>query len=288
MYSVGLLYSVRDFLKLNSISGMSPIEFETHFKSFRYSTADKIMSVAFKCGWTSLTPNGYLQLTIRGQEIANLDYQDALLFQLEDLILNYNPPWASLIVKGRSEARNFLPPDVLQCFSECGLFGPLTNELIKFWDKLSLAYRNYANKKRIEIGRLGEKFSFDFEFTRCGVKPLWQSIESNSSGFDILSIIGGANTRKLKIEVKSTTNNLEYATFHLTKNEWNTAESSIDYLFHMWVLNSTPSLNIVSVDEMKNHIPIDHGSGSWESVEIPFKILGRENWQQVPQFENSF
>lgn len=273
MFSVGLLYSVKDFLKLNSISGMKPETFESYFKTYKYSTADKILTVSFKCGWAKINQQGLIELTERGQRISELEYKAALLMQLEDLILNFNPTWASLLSKGRAEAKNFLPTDALQCFKECGLFDDLTDDLIKFWDKLSLAYRNYSQIRMTEIGRLGEKLSFDYESKRTGKPPLWQSIESNLAGFDILSVIDTSNTQKLKIEVKTTTSNLSYAKFHISKNEWNTAQVSINYVFHLWHIEKAPTLYVISTDQINNHIPSDNGNGDWESVEIPFSSV---------------
>ena len=273
MFSVGLLYSTRDFLNLSLNSGMSPEEFKRYFAIYKYSTADKILQVSFKCGWSKLTKEGNIELTERGIEISNFDYKSALFLQLEDLILNYNPNWASLLLKGRTDAKNFLPEEVLQCFKECGLFGNLTDDLIKFWDKLTLAYRNYTNQRMTEIGRSGEKLSFDFEKKRTGKEPIWQAIESNNAGFDLLSVLNNDDPKMLKIEVKTTTSNLEYAKIHVTKNEWETALASINYIFHLWHIDTSPKLYNVSVDKMNKHVSINQGEGIWESVEIPFKVL---------------
>ena len=116
MFTVGLLYSTRDFLKLNSDAGMTPEQFKLYFKSFKYSTADNILKVSFKCGWTNLTQQGQIELTKRGIEISNFDYKPALLLQLEDLILNFNPTWASLLLKGRIEAKKFFARRCLAVF----------------------------------------------------------------------------------------------------------------------------------------------------------------------------
>jgi hypothetical protein len=270
MFSVGLLYSVRDFLKLNATSGMRPEAFKSYFKFFKYSKADKILTVSFKCGWTKVNQQGIIELTDRGFEISALEYEKALLIQLEDLIINFNPTWASLLIKGRTEARNFLPPDALQCFKECGLFDELSDELIKFWDKLSLAYRNYSQIRMTEIGRAGEKLSFAHELNRTGKSPLWQAVESNLAGFDILSIVDINNSQRLKIEVKTSTANISYAKFHISKNEWNTALASVNYIFHLWHIEKTPTLYKVFLNKISEHIPTDNGNGDWESVEIPF------------------
>jgi hypothetical protein len=74
-----------------------------------------------------------------------------------------------------------------------------------------------------EIGRSGEKMSFDHEWKRTGLKPIWQAVESNLAGFDILSVTDSINNAKLQIEVKATTSEINYAKVHITRNEWETA-----------------------------------------------------------------
>lgn len=273
MFSVGLLYSCKDFLSLNVEIGMTPEAFKRYFISFKYSTAEQILEVTFKCGWAKVTQEGNMKLTERGKIISQQDYQSALLFQLEDMILNYSPQWASILAKGRTEAKCFLPQDVCQCFREAGLFGDISNNIIEFWDRLALAYRNYTNKKMLEIGRTGERLSFDYELNRTGKTPLWQAIESNISGYDLLSVLDSNSTQKLQIEVKASTSGPEYSKIHISRHEWNTAISSLNYVFHLWNLERTPTLQIISVDIMSKHIPFNKGNGEWESVEIPLNVL---------------
>lgn len=273
MFCVSLLYSTQDFLKLIPEVGMTPTDFKSHFQTFKYSTADKILQVSFKCGWTKLIENGSIVLTERGKQISDLDYKPALLYQLEDLILNFNPVWGAVLLKGRVEAKHFLPPDVAQCFRESGLFDDLADDLINYWDKLSLAYRNYSQRKMVEIGRAGEKLSFNHEWQRTGQRPIWQAIESSVAGYDILSFTSSSHTARLRIEVKATTSEIAYAKVHVTRNEWNTAANSDSYVFHLWHIDQHPTLFEVSVDQMEKHIPTDNGHGSWETVEISFKAL---------------
>ena len=273
MFSVGLLYSCRDFLSLNAEIGMTPEAFKRYFISFKYSTAEQILEVSFKCGWAKVTQEGNMKLTERGKIISQQDYQSALIYQLEDMILNYSPQWASILTKGRTEAKCFLPLDACQCFKEAGLFGEISDTIIEFWDRLALAYRNYANKKMLEIGRAGERLSFEYELNRTGKTPLWQSIKSNISGFDLLSVLDSNSDQKLQIEVKASSSGPEYAKIHISKHEWNTATSSLHFVFHLWNLGNTPTLKTVSVDKMSNHIPFNNGDGEWESVEIPVNVI---------------
>jgi len=273
MFSVSLLYSAHDFLRLIPEVGMTPFQFKNHFHTFKFSTAEKILDVSFKCGWSKLTKDGIITISDRGKQIALVEYKPALLYQLEDLILNFNPVWGSILLKGRSDAKNFLPADVAQCFKESGLFDEITDELIQFWDKLALAYRNYSQKRMTEIGRAGEKLSFEYEWKRTGQKPIWQAVESNLAGFDILSIIDSSSNIRLQIEVKTTTSEVDYAKIHITRNEWETAESSRNFVFHLWHLGEEKKLYEVSVGDMAKHIPMNNGEGSWETVEIPLKTL---------------
>ncbi len=273
MFSVSLLYASRDFLNLILEAGFTPEEFKLHFERFRYTSPDKILELTFKCGWAKISPEGVVSITSRGLSIVSLTYENALLLQLEDMILIYNPTWASLLPKGRLEAKSFLPNEVKQCFKEAGLFGDVTDEIVSFWDNLSNAYRNYTQKRKTEIGREGEKLSYEYEFKRTGCLPHWQSIESNLAGFDLLSVDNAGERRKLQIEVKASTSKLDYAVLHITKHEWQTAKLSLNYIFHLWLIDDSPKLFIIGVDDVEKHVPSDKGNGSWETVAIPFNVL---------------
>jgi hypothetical protein len=192
------------------------------------------------------------------------------------MILIYNPSWASLLPKGRSEAKNFLPIEVNQCFKEAGLFDEVTEEVVTFWDNLSNAYRNFSQKRKTEIGRIGEKLSINYEMIRTGKKPLWQSVESNLAGFDLLSVHDSGDMKKLQIEVKTSSSKLEYAMLHISKHEWLTATLSMNYVFHLWLVHDKPKLYVLSVGAVEKHVPSDNGKGDWESVAIPFKELVTE------------
>ena len=274
MFSVGIIYSSKDFLKFIIEKSIKSDEFEAAFQKYKYASPSTILELCFKCGWLSFKTDGLVIPTERGKSIAEQSYTDALLAQLEDMIKTYNPSWASLIPKGREETRHFLPDNVKQCFKEAGLFGEISQNLIVFWDKLSLAYRNINNEKLLEIGRKGETLSLEFEKIRTGKQPIWQSIESNLSGYDIISSTDSEDSRQLLIEVKSTESNINYANFYISRNEWFTALSSNNYIFHFWHLGkSKNTLYVGDIKCMENHIAIDQKDGEWQSVKIPFKSV---------------
>ncbi len=270
MFSVSVIYSTKDFLSQVNSSSLTPQIFESAFRRFSYSEPEKILELSFSCGWIKLKPSGEIVLTSRGEEINCLDYLESLVLQLEDMIFCYNPEWAALLPKGREETKHFLPQNVLQCFKEAKLFGEINERIIGIWDKFSIAYRKYHQQKLLEIGRQGEYLSLQYEQERTGTKPMWQSIESNLSGYDILSVIERESSTKIKIEVKSTSSQIDYATFYLSKNEWETAELSQNYIFHLWELTNK-KLYVVNKEIIGGHVPSDSGFGDWREVRIPFK-----------------
>ena len=74
------------------------------------------------------------------------------------------------------------------------------------------------------------------------------------------------------IEVKSSTEVIDSACFHLTRNEWNVASSSGNYVFYLWLLSSyKKQLAVLSPNIIENYIPVDKLNGKWEIVSIPFK-----------------
>ncbi|MTE27022.1 DUF3883 domain-containing protein [Winogradskyella ouciana] len=273
MFSVSTIYSAKDFLCLASKNTLTTSEFLLSFKKYQFDTATNVLKLVTECGWIHLGIDGQIKLSKRGEVISKLNYRSALVKQLEDMILIYNPNWASFLTKGRSETIRFLPDEPKQCFKEAGFMGDLTSELIDVWDRLSLAYRNYSNKQKLETGRIGERLSLEYETKRTGIRPTWQAIESNLSGYDLLSTVSKEDKSFLLIEVKSSTSKLNYAKFYLTKNEWKVALSSENYILHLWVLHSQTEHYIIPFKNLEEHISQNKGDGEWESVCIPFKSV---------------
>lgn len=274
MFSVGIIYSSRDFLEYIRESSITSDQFTSAFEKYRYASSELILELCFKCGWLRFKPDGSIVPTERGLSISKLKYTEALLLQLEDMIKIYNPSWASLIPKGREETKHFLPESVKQCFNEAGLLGELSDELVDFWDKLALAYRNVKQERLLELGREGERFSIIFEESRTGRIPKWQSIESNLSGYDLISTLNTDENKPLMIEVKATSTNINYASFYISRNEWETASNTSNYVFHLWSLDKKcRTLYIVSKEKVKPHIAMDQNDGNWQSIEIPFRSV---------------
>ena len=134
--------------------------------------------------------------------------------------------------------------------------------------------RGQKNDRLTAIGRQGERLTLAHEEGRTGRKPKWVAVDNNEDGYDVLSIVDMGDQRSLSIEVKSSTMGFSGA-FHVSRNEWERAEETDSHTFHLWAMfsNRDPSLAVIPPHEMRSHIPSDQGSGSWESVEIPFKAF---------------
>ena len=72
---------------------------------------------------------------------------------------------------------------------------------------------------------------------------------------------------ELRIEAKAFSS-LE-ARFYLSRNEWETARVfSARYTVYVWNLDTRGLSRIMGVQELEGHIPIDRGSGKWDTVRI--------------------
>lgn len=271
-FSVGVLYSSIEFLQQLQATPIDSGDFKASFLRFSVASAEEVLTVSQQCGWIAINTEGAIHATPRGLEILALtDYSIQLRSQLIDLISIYQPTWAKRIPNGRAEARSSFPKDAEQCFHEAGLLSEWDDELIRWWDELAQVAKARKSSELLEIGRKAEKLSISHELSRTGVKPKWQSLESNFSGFDILSRVSNEDETPLKIEVKGTTLPKKQAYFTITRNEWTTAQASPYYCLHLWLLNGNPhNLTIVGRDQLIPHIPENKGNGAWETARISF------------------
>ncbi|MFA4133865.1 MULTISPECIES: protein NO VEIN domain-containing protein [unclassified Brevibacillus] len=268
-FSVGILYSSQKFLKFIKDNDLTSLDFPKMFQKF-YIVADAktVLETSLECKWVTLKENNHLKLTKRGEDILyyHEEYQ-RLRVQLAHLIETYKPSWAPLITFGRVEAVKFFSQEVKQCFNEAYLLDGYEKDVIEWWDKLALAARGFYDDVKLELGRKGEALSIQYEKERTGSAALWQSIESNFSGFDLLSQVNRYDMTPLRIEVKTTNSKHEIA-FIITKGEWDVALKVSDYIFHIWSLNPQRELFIFKKKDMIKHMPVNHGNGQWESVKV--------------------
>jgi hypothetical protein len=271
-FSVGILYSVQAFLKFIKETPLKTAEFSTLFKRFEATSSPLVLAVAEECNWIKLDVTGTIRVSEFGNEvITQTSMRDSLRVQLKHLVETYKPPWSYLIHKGRKEAFQFFPSNVKQCFKEAELIHSYDSDVIEWWDMLAAIARGKQQDTQLEIGRTGEELSLEYERERTGREPIWQSIESNLSGYDLLSCVSDTNPTPLRIEVKATTVTNSFS-FYVTRNEWGVAETSHEYVFHLWILSKTPELFVLDKKDIIPHIPVNQGHGTWENVKVTFNL----------------
>lgn len=235
--------------------------------------SEDIADLAYTCGWIigediSITPRGGCILNA----CAHSPEQYAMI--LWDYVLKCKPTWAYRIPYGRKETSLFMSKDEMACLSEANLLSSApTESTIDWWDGLADIIRHQSQQARSELGRKGERLTMAFERHRTGNDPSWKAIESNRAGYDVQSVVDGGCLEPLLIEVKTSSDAIDFATFHVTANEWKTACNSRNYVFHLWLVkNKQPLLAIIEPDQISPHIPSNCNEGKWETAEIPYSL----------------
>jgi len=267
--SVGVLYDCQKFIELCEERSFALHDVRQAFQH-RYEAAPigTVLEMMRATNWIHFEDDGQLRLTERGRRILQRrDAVEALRLQLMDFIELVKPTWSSLIPRGRREALAYLPLDARQCFNEAQLSDGYDDEVVAFWDRASNVSRGRTDDILLQIGRQGERLSIAYEAERTGVSPSWKAIDSNAAGYDLLSIVSRDDRTPLKIEVKATKRVDEQA-FFMTRNEWECAIGYGQFVLHLWLLGEEPELFVKAPEELAKHIPIDRGTGSWQSVKV--------------------
>jgi hypothetical protein len=282
--SPGLLYSAQKLVETVSSHAMDRDEFLWSFRTILVSPAEGVLALSTRCGWIGINEQLGLSVTDMGQRVQTMpNVEDKLRQQIKDYIQAVQPAWAKLLPAGRAEALPFMPEPARQCFSEAGLTSfPPADAAISWWDDLTAAARGRLADYLAQVGREGERSSIAYEFQRIGRHPEWHSIESNRSGFDSLSCKDVNDHTELQIEVKASEQPPSAASFYLTRNEWDIAITAPGYVFHIWSLTTERKLAILSPTQMEEHVPVEKGSGRWETLRIPFKIFA-SSFLDVPK-----
>jgi len=232
------------------------------------------------CRLTRLTTGTMDALTERGRFVAD-GYLEAkncsVAFRqlLAAYIENARPGWGNRMPAGRSETFSALTKDEYYCFQQAGLTQrPASEDVVFWWDHAAAAFRNDSEARLLETGREGERLTLRYERERTGRDARWESVESNFSGYDILSSESASDATPRLIEVKTTTRAASASTFFISRNEWDTAVRSANrYWFYLWQLNPEIKLAKVPAADMAQHLSQNQGRGAWCSVEIPFSAF---------------
>lgn len=233
--------------------------------------ASDALSLSQSLNWLAVDDAGLLRPALAGVRLAaTTSYEAALRRVVLDYADLAAPDWVQNATYGRSRMLSFCPGGIHQILVEAGVASGANDEVVAFWDDLAALARGRHDDKLLEIGRHGERLSLQHELARTGRPAKWSAIDSNQDGFDILSIIDTDTPSPLSIEVKATT--VSGGDLFLTRNEWEQAEDSTAHVFHLWRLNARPSpqLTVVSVAQMRAHVPHDQSAGEWRLVRVPF------------------
>lgn len=275
--SVGYFHSSLRLLEVAK-SGHNLYKPQSNYDEVFYlSPLNEILNLSIKCSWIKLIAEGKYELSERGLEIlAKGTYEEMMQEQLKDFMLTTRPTWSRALYTGRHEFCRYAPANVVECFKIANLLAPdPESSIVHWWDELSSYFRSIINTELLETGRYGERLTMEYEKQRTGMKPTWQAIESNFSGYDVLSVVSSDDMTPMQIEVKSTSQRISDARFVITKNEWQQAITSIAFKFYLWSLTNVKMLAILDISEIIPHIPENKGTGKWSLVEIPMKVFDK-------------
>ena len=220
----------------------------------------------------NITEKGFLVLSLFDGTGISQNLWKQILY---DYITICSPIWAKRIPFGRQEAYLFMGDEEKRCFVYAGLIDSFDKDTIKWWDTLANMQRQQDNARLDITGRTGEHLTMIYEKERTEKNPEWCSIESNLSGYDIISCRDKTSNEKILIEVKCSFLPVSKASFHISKQEWSISQLSNNldrYFFYLWSI-SEKSLAVLTPYLVKPHIPTNNNSGLWEEVEIPYSVF---------------
>ena len=235
------------------------------------STPD-ILEFSELCGLLEIH-NDHIQMTKLGIKFSYQEFSptDAKRILLYHYIESAKPAWSSLLTKGRIESFPLFHEDVKACFHDAGLMSAPTKEIVLWWDSISNIVYGQRNKAKNSIGRYGEVLTLEYEARRTGSPGKWQAIESNLSGYDILSVVDQNDVAPLLIEVKASQNHFSSSLAYITRHEWEIAKRSSHYCFYFWsVYNGQSKLAILTKNDIALHIPQNQGKGHWETFSLNY------------------
>ncbi len=266
-------------MKQNDCFDLSKVESINTYYGINKAAA---INLAMQCHWLRICDGVSYEITPFGTSL--LERFDGMILRFgvyRDILKNYilicKPIWARRIPYGRNEAFRIMSDEEQVCFRKAGLMNtPVTKDVVDWWDALAEIERREIEQLQEDVGRKGEELTIRYEKERTRVNPVWESIDSNLAGYDILSQVDATDTHQILIEVKSTTRNLRDAFFFVSLNEWRFASAGYNqkrYYFYLWLLGREQQLAIVSYSDMVRHIPQDNGQGEWNEVSIPFSAF---------------
>lgn len=279
--SVDIIWATRLLLKriidynLNNINDL-------YLPNISSANLDVLINLAELCNWIKVD-GSFVDINERCYEIVSVSgFEKQAREMLADYIIKVAPIWAKRIPYGRKEAFIFMSKDEQACFYEAGLMNDNPNNTeIEWWDCIANYIRSQDDLHKNETGRKGEINTILYEKDRIGRNLQWVSIDSNLTGYDIISYISKENASKLLIEVKSSEMSINTADFCISAHEWHTACNSHNYVFHLWCFyDNKKQLAVIEASSLLPYIPTNNETGEWQTVRIPFKSF-RQMFKEI-------
>ncbi len=273
-------------MKKNNCYLLSQIESINTYYGINKTAA---LNLAKQCDWVVINDGTTYIITPFGENLLqHFDGVQVRTSMYRDILKNYittcKPIWARRIPYGRNEAYRIMSDEEQVCFKKAGLMNsPVTRDEVDWWDALAEIERQEIEHTQDDVGRTGEELTIKYEKDRTCAEPIWESIDSNLAGYDILSQVSEQDNHQILIEVKSSSRNIEDADLFISRNEWDFASAGYNqkrYFFYLWLLGRVPKLAIVPFSEMQKHISSDSGQGTWNDVRIPFSAF-RDSFKAV-------
>lgn len=264
-----------DLLRMIREHGLQLSHVASQLPRHRTFRNEDLLELSVRLEWVRARDDGVAVLSPRGEVILETP---TVSLKLRRALIDYveieKPQWTALVLDGRARFMTFAPVEFRQTVAEAYLAEGYDADVVAFWDLLAQIARGERAAALSQIGRRGERLTMDFEKLRTGRDPVWRAIESNSDGYDVMSVVAADNLAKRPIEVKASMQGMS-GTAHLTRNEWEQTELIRNHMFHFWDLSvdGRPLIAVLDRAEVAVHIPADTGSGKWKEVEIPFAVF---------------
>jgi hypothetical protein len=273
--SPGVAYGCFNLLRIVDEHRLPLSRVSSEVPRFENLRTEDLLELCQRLNWIRTNDQGKAALAPAGGHILSIGSERQ---RLRQALIHYveieRPDWLQLSMDGRSRCMKFGPTGVVQTISEAYLAEGYEPDVVAFWDLLAAIARGQRSAALSAIGRRGERLTLEFERRRTGRDPVWRSIESNSDGYDVLSVLSSAKLARVQIEVKTSTVGLRGA-MHLTRNEWDQTELMPNHRLHLWDLRdeARPRVAVILRTEVLKHVPLDTGSGRWKELEIPFSAF---------------
>jgi hypothetical protein len=268
--------TTESFLKMSILNAI--ITLREYHSMYPSKTIDEIVGIIQSLG-TYKSSYDYKAAQIA---LCNLDITEVnnLRELIALVVMHESPSWLYQVQFGREIVASCLRDneqyDILQCLESAGLYAKEPDSsIVQWWDHLAGIVRSSENDSKLKSGRTGELLTLEYERKRLvelNAKPRWVSIENNFAGYDVLSYDESSSGIKQKmIEVKACKS--RPLAFYISKNEWNSALNFGDnYVFHIWYLPKHKLIEL-RVSDVEKNIPINMGSGEWQTVLIDIDPL---------------